>query len=356
MACSRCTPQTPVQIIATTIKTSECTVKICLRITRITIIIVIIGIVTSRSHYSCVKRQSHSISFHLQPKFFHFPFRSNNRKSWSYYSNHRQAKNKSEINGNYCSSNSSTTSSTNSTEKLVSNKLRKGTTSSTDAKDPFPDKKAMSEGQPPGSPTLSLKALSLSDSETSNPKAKTPASDYFRLAREKASSCTSSLSSPVMSTSPQSFHGTSLSTSSINSQPDTQTFLLSIDKNASTSTKAPSQDSYFMHSNKSASQQFSQGGGRRNFSMSSGYISNASSMLSDDMHGNMSNNSTSNSNANRYRMSHPNMVYRDQTYFNVMPPENYTGSPIRSKQFLTAHTAYKRRCDLEYFCSSTIFF
>lgn len=229
-------------------------------------------------------------------------------------------------------------------------KLRKAATTSPSAKDSFAsDKVSLSEGQAPESPTLSLKALSLSDSETSNPKAKAPASDYFRAAREKAASSTSSLSSPPISSSPQSFQCTSLSTSSINSQTcETQTFLLSIDKNASTSTKAPSQDSYFMHTKADRSgAQFSQGGGRRNFSVSSGYISNGSSMLADDMHGGHGNNSTSNSIANRYRMSHPNVLYRDQTYYNVVTTDNYQESPIRTKQFLTAHTAYnKRRCRL----------
>lgn len=202
--------------------------------------------------------------------------------------------------------------------------------------------KTTAKTEPSISPTLSLKALSLSDSEASNPKEKELPSDYFRLPRIKAASCTSSLSSPVMSTSPPSGQS-SLSTSSINSQPETHAYFLSMDK-GSTSTKAPSQDSYFMH-HKSDKNTYDRNSGnflhstRRNFSMSSGLISGGSAMLSDDM---PANNGTNNAN-NRFRLNNQNMVYRDQTYFNLMAPDGFSNSPIRTKQFLTNHAHYKRR-------------
>lgn len=201
--------------------------------------------------------------------------------------------------------------------------------------------KTVTKSEQSRSPTLSLKALSLSDSEASNPKVKDLPSDYFRLPRIKAASCTSSLSSPIMSTSPPSGQSSSLSTSSINSQPESHPFFLSMEKD-STATKAPSQDSYFMH-NKSDKNAYDRNGAnflhstRRNFSMSSGLISAGSAMLSDDMPAN------SGPNNNRFRLNNQNMVYRDQTYFNLMAPDGFSNSPIRNKQFLTNHTHYKRR-------------
>lgn len=257
------------------------------------------------------------------------------------------------MNGNYCSSSSSTTSSTHSNEKLASNKARKECNDTTNAtnKTNFVEKKSSSLNQP-DSPSLCLKALSLSDSEASDAKAKAIPSDYFRWPRTKAASCSSSISSPVMSASPPSCN--SISTSSINSQSDSHNFLMSIDQDASTSSKAPSQDSYFMHNKsdkslyeRSAASNFSQGG-RRNVSLSSGYISTGSSMLSDDMHtnngnGNCNGNGNGNNN-NRYRLSHQNVVYREQTYFNLMTSDNFSDSPIRTKQFLTnSNTQYNKR-------------
>lgn len=271
------------------------------------------------------------------------PLNSNNRKSWgNYYSNNRQTKNKPELNGNYCSSSSSTTSSSN--EKLASNKVRKdgSDTTTNTTKTNCTEKKSIStKSQPADSTSLCLKALSLSDSEASDVKVKAAPSDYFHWPRTKAASCSSSISSPVMSASPPSCN--SISTSSINSQTDANTFLMSIDKDASTSSKAPSQDSYFMHNksdkslyDRSAASNFSQSG-RRNVSLSSGYISTGSSMLSDEMH-------TSSGNNHRYRLTHQNVMYREQTYYNVMPSENYSDSPIRTKQYLTnSNMQYSKR-------------
>lgn len=135
---------------------------------------------------------------------YHF---SGNKKPWNIQNNNRYGNksNKNDFNGNYSSSNSSN-SSANSGEPSKKdtsrpseiNTKRQNSFESQSSKDSLSYKESEA-----GSPKSSPKSISLSDSEASNPKQKQlPPSDYFSFAKLKASSCTSTISLPVMSSPP----------------------------------------------------------------------------------------------------------------------------------------------------------
>lgn len=197
------------------------------------------------------------------------------------------------------------------------------------------------------SPTLSLKQLSLSDSETSNPKIKQqPVSDYFRLPKTKSASCSSSLSLPTSTMSASTpvlpYNGDN---SSIANRTVSHPVLLSIDNDLKTTTKSNVQtdNNKLSHikSEKSPSVNFSYGA-RQNFSSSTNFV-NTGSMLTEEM-------LLNGTNSHRYRYltnggapgTHFDLnesTFRAPAYASS---DYFANSPIRSNTFVN-NSQNKRR-------------
>lgn len=251
------------------------------------------------------------------------------------------------MNGNYSSSNSSTTSSTHSTgkpnsSKPVSSQSRnespQSTESSTkkpDTTDKMPVKKLANKSTQVESPPPGLKTFSLSDSETCNSKIKQlPPSDYFRFPKSKANS------SPVINMN-------STSIPSGNSSPNrmiSHAFLSAIDKDTFKKSGAtpdqpiatyekPAKSTIEPNSMNFAHNQ------RTNMPLPSRFISTGS-MLTEEMllNGSLSRLRYMNP-QNMHLLSEPNAW----TNGHMSTNECYVNSPTRTKNFAPSVTQQKRR-------------
>lgn len=249
------------------------------------------------------------------------------------------------MNGNYSSSNSSTTSSTHSTGKSNVSKTAmqpprndtppSATESSIKKADKLPVKKLANKSTQVESPPPSLKTFSLSDSETSNSKVKQlPPNDYFRFPKSKASS------SPVISANSP----TLLNDRNSPKRMISHTFLASIDKDTFKKTE-PTPDHHNVMHEKPEKSSFNQNQNQmnyppsRHFPMSSRYISTGS-MLTEEM--------LLNGSLSRLRYMNPqNMHLLSEanvwTTNHLSNTDCFTNSPSRVKNFVPGVTHQKRR-------------